>query len=119
LPSVRGEPMTIELPPTAEDGESGGSARRRASRRVVPEHAKDAHGPIHRLVGVALSQPLLVAVIGLAVIVVGIWSFLRLPVDAYPDVSPPRVEITTAWPGHAAEEVERLITVPIEVEMNG
>ena len=43
----------------------------------------------------------------------------RLPVDAYPDISPPRVEIVTQWPGHAAEEVERLITVPIETEMNG
>ena len=42
-----------------------------------------------------------------------------LPVDAYPDLSPPRVEIITQWPGHAAEEVERLITVPIERGMNG
>ena len=49
----------------------------------------------------------------------GIWSFSRLPVDAYPDLSPPMVEIITQWPGHAAEEVERLITVPLEVEMNG
>ena len=47
------------------------------------------------------------------------WSFCRLPVDAYPDISPPMVEIVTQWPGHAAEEVERLITVPIETEMNG
>jgi cobalt-zinc-cadmium resistance protein CzcA len=43
----------------------------------------------------------------------------RLPVDAYPDLSPPMVEIITQWPGHAAEEVERLITVPVEVGMNG
>jgi cobalt-zinc-cadmium resistance protein CzcA len=86
---------------------------------VVPEHARDVHGPIHRLVGASLSQPLLVALIAVAVIAVGIWSFLRLPVDAYPDVSPPLVEITTQWPGHAAEEVERLITVPLEVAMNG
>ena len=49
----------------------------------------------------------------------GSWSLNRLPVDAYPDLSPPRVEIVTQWEGHAAEEVERLITVPIEVEMNG
>ena len=49
----------------------------------------------------------------------GIWSFQRLPVDAYPDLSPPMVEIITQWPGHAAEEVERLITVPVETEMNG
>ena len=105
--------MTIQTPPESE------SNRRRGSRKVVPEHARDVHGPIHRLVGASLSQPLLVALIALAVIAVGIWSFLRLPVDAYPDVSPPLVEITTQWPGHAAEEVERLITVPLEVAMNG
>jgi heavy metal efflux system protein len=105
--------VTIQTPPESE------SARRRGSRKVVPEHARDVHGPIHRLVGASLTQPLLVALIAVAVIAVGIWSFLRLPVDAYPDVSPPLVEITTQWPGHAAEEVERLITVPLEVAMNG
>ncbi len=49
----------------------------------------------------------------------GILSFERMPVDAYPDLSPPLVEIITQWPGHAAEEVERLISVPIEIQMNG
>jgi len=52
-------------------------------------------------------------------VVSGTWSLNRLPVEAYPDLSPAMVEIITQWPGHAAEEVERLITVPIEVEMNG
>jgi cobalt-zinc-cadmium resistance protein CzcA len=42
-----------------------------------------------------------------------------MPVDAYPDLSPPMVEVITQWPGHAAEEVERLVTLPTEVEMNG
>jgi cobalt-zinc-cadmium resistance protein CzcA len=42
-----------------------------------------------------------------------------MPVDAYPDLSPPMVEIITQWPGHAAEEIERLVTLPLEVEMNG
>jgi len=42
-----------------------------------------------------------------------------MPVDAYPDLSPPMVEVITQWPGHASEEVERLVTVPTEVEMNG
>ena len=46
-------------------------------------------------------------------------SLDRLPVDAYPDLSPPMVEVITQWPGRAAEEVERLITVPVEREMNG
>jgi cobalt-zinc-cadmium resistance protein CzcA len=40
-------------------------------------------------------------------------------VDAYPDLSPPMVELTTQWPGHAAEEVERLATLPLELAMNG
>ncbi len=42
-----------------------------------------------------------------------------MPVDAYPDLSPPMVEVITQWPGHAAEEVERLVTLPIELQMNG
>ena len=54
-----------------------------------------------------------------ALIGVGVWSFGRLPVDAYPDLSPPIVEVITQWPGRASEEVERLITVPVEVAMNG
>src|SRR5689334_25313728 len=54
-----------------------------------------------------------------AIAAAGVWSFSRLPIDAYPDLSSPTVEIVSQWPGHAAEEVERLITVPIETEMNG
>ena len=53
------------------------------------------------------------------VTIAGALSFQRMPVDAYPDLSPPMVEIITQWPGHAAEEIERLVTLPMEVEMNG
>ncbi|HKT58861.1 MAG TPA: CusA/CzcA family heavy metal efflux RND transporter [Gemmatimonadales bacterium] len=74
---------------------------------------------IHRIVALALAQPVVVIVIAVALACAGVWSFSRLPIDAYPDLSPPTVEITTQWPGQAAEEVERLITVPIETEMNG
>ncbi|HET8586257.1 MAG TPA: efflux RND transporter permease subunit, partial [Candidatus Limnocylindria bacterium] len=92
----------------------------REPRKSVPlESAEGRSGPIQRLVELATAQPLLIALITLALIGVGIWSLKRLPVDAYPDVSPPAVELTAQWPGHAAEEVERLITVPIETEMNG
>ena len=55
----------------------------------------------------------------LVLIGAGTRSLDRLPVDAYPDLSPPMVEVITQWPGRAAEEVERLITVPVESEMNG
>jgi cobalt-zinc-cadmium resistance protein CzcA len=55
----------------------------------------------------------------LVLIGAGLHSLRHLPVDAYPDLAPPMVEIITQWPGHAAEEVERLITVPTERAMNG
>ena len=74
---------------------------------------------IHRVVATALRQRFLVALAAVLLVGGGVWSFKRLPVDAYPDLSPPLVEIVTQWEGHAAEEVERLITVPVEVEMNG
>jgi heavy metal efflux system protein len=74
---------------------------------------------INRLVRAALAEPLLTLIIFVALAGLGVWSFTRLPVDAYPDLSPPMVEIITQWPGRATEEVERLITVPVEVAMNG
>ena len=74
---------------------------------------------IHRIVHFALNQRFFILVLVGFLIVGGILSFERMPVDAYPDLSPPLVEIITQWPGHASEEIERLITVPIEVEMNG
>ncbi len=74
---------------------------------------------ISRLVSFALSQRFLIVIASLALMVWGAIAFQRLPIDAYPDLSPPHVEIITQWPGHAAEEVERLITIPIEIEMNG
>jgi cobalt-zinc-cadmium resistance protein CzcA len=74
---------------------------------------------VDRLVSFALSQRFIVVVAMLALAIWGVVSFTRLPIDAYPDLAPPRVQIVTQWPGHAAEEVERLITIPLEVEMNG
>jgi cobalt-zinc-cadmium resistance protein CzcA len=62
---------------------------------------------------------LLIGIMAVTLLGAGIFSFLRLPVDAYPDLSPPQVEIISQWPGHAAEEVERLITVPTETGVNG
>jgi cobalt-zinc-cadmium resistance protein CzcA len=80
---------------------------------------RTATSVINRMVAGALRQRFLFVFFTALLIAVGIYSFRRLPVDAYPDLSPPQVEIITQWQGHAAEEVERLITVPIEVEMNG
>jgi cobalt-zinc-cadmium resistance protein CzcA len=74
---------------------------------------------MNRIVASSLRQPLLVILMTLVLIGAGSYSLNRLPVDAYPDLSPPMVEVITQWPGRAAEEVERLITVPVEREMNG
>src|ERR1700726_1671214 len=74
---------------------------------------------IHHFVQFALRQRFLVLMLVVLVLAAGALSFQRMPVDAYPDLSPPMVEIITQWPGHAAEEIERLVTLPTEVEMNG
>jgi cobalt-zinc-cadmium resistance protein CzcA len=84
-----------------------------------PGHESRAASFINGIVAASLRQRFLVGLFSVLLIAAGVWSFTRLPVDAYPDLSPPMVEVITQWPGHAAEEVERLITVPIEVEMNG
>src|SRR3984957_2047998 len=85
----------------------------------MEDPAGESVSVINRLVRAALAQPLLTGLGVVALVGVGIWSFTRLPVDAYPDLAPPMVEIITQWPGRATEEVERLITVPVEVAMNG
>src|SRR5215469_8562208 len=74
---------------------------------------------IHAIVQFALKQRFLVLMLTVVLIGAGSRSLERLPVDAYPDLSPPMAEIITQWPGHAAEEVERLITLPLEVEFSG
>ncbi|MGH6877382.1 MAG: efflux RND transporter permease subunit, partial [Rhizomicrobium sp.] len=82
----------------------------------VPSRARSI---MNRIVASSLQQRLIVVLLTLVLIGAGVRALIRLPVDAYPDLSPPMVEIITQWPGHAAEEVERLITVPVERGMNG
>ncbi|MFQ5472753.1 MAG: efflux RND transporter permease subunit, partial [Dehalococcoidia bacterium] len=67
----------------------------------------------------ALRQRFLVVVCAAVVIAYGIYSTLRLNVEAFPDVTNIQVQINTATPGLAAVEVEKLITFPIESVMNG
>jgi len=73
---------------------------------------------ISRLVVFALHQRVLVLVAALALLVWGAFSFTQLPIEAYPDVMNTQVQVITQWPGHAAEEVEKLITVPLETSLN-
>ena len=49
----------------------------------------------------------------------GVVSFRNLPIEAYPDVANNYVQIITQWPGRSAEEIERQVTVPVEIQMAG
>jgi len=63
-------------------------------------------------------RPIVLALLAIFV-VAGVASYEHLPIEAYPDVTNVQVQIITLFPGHAAEEVERLVTIPVENEMNG
>ncbi len=71
------------------------------------------------IVGAALRQRVLVLILGAALIAGGVFAYKRLNIEAYPDPVPPLVEIVTQNPGQSSEEIERYITIPIEVQMAG
>lgn len=71
------------------------------------------------IVAFCLRQRVLVLAVLLMFIGAGVIAYRRLPVEAYPDVTNVQVQVITLFPGHAAEEVERLVTIPVENEMNG
>lgn len=74
---------------------------------------------IDRILAFSLKNRLLVVLLSLGVLGGGALAFTRLPIDAFPDVSPVLVQVFTEAPGLAPEEVEKLITYPVEVSMNG
>src|SRR6202521_4365125 len=74
---------------------------------------------MNAIVTFALRQRVLTLAALLFVFAAGIISFIRLNIEAYPDPVPPRVEIITQNPGQSAEEIERYITIPIEIQMTG
>jgi cobalt-zinc-cadmium resistance protein CzcA len=74
---------------------------------------------IERLISFSLHQRFIILALAVLLTIGGIISFHRLPIEAYPDVADVEVDVITLWPGHAAEEVERHITIPIERELNG
>jgi cobalt-zinc-cadmium resistance protein CzcA len=71
------------------------------------------------LVRFGLRQRLLVLIGASLLLAWGAYAFTQLPIEAYPDPLDPQVQVIAQWPGHAAEEVERQITIPLEVALNG
>jgi cobalt-zinc-cadmium resistance protein CzcA len=74
---------------------------------------------IRALVDFALNNRFVVLALGVLLTIWGAFSFHALPVEAYPDIADNYVTIITQWPGRSAEEMEQLVTVPIEIQMAG
>jgi len=74
---------------------------------------------IDRILEFALRQRVFVLLAALGLIAVGIWSAVHLPVDAVPDITNVQVQINTSVESLAPEEIEKLVTYPIEMEMGG
>ncbi len=74
---------------------------------------------IYRLIDWALQNRLVVILVTIALIGVGSFSLVHLNVEAYPDPAPAIVEVVTQFPGASAEEVEREVTIPLEIALSG
>src|SRR5215831_7664656 len=74
---------------------------------------------IAQLLRLALHQRFLSMLCGVALVAMGLWAFSQLSIEAYPDISDTQVVVISTDPGHAAEEIEQQVTVPIERALNG
>ncbi|HJX16615.1 MAG TPA: CusA/CzcA family heavy metal efflux RND transporter [Acidiferrobacterales bacterium] len=74
---------------------------------------------IAALIRFALVQRLMMLLVAVAVIIGGLWAFRTLPIDAFPDIYTPQVQVIVKAPGMTPAEVESRITFPIEIEMQG
>ncbi len=74
---------------------------------------------LERIVDISLKYKLLVIIIFMMISIAGIKAYKSIPVDAFPDITPKQVVIYTESPGNSAEDIEKLITYPIESAMSG
>src|ERR1700756_5872765 len=74
---------------------------------------------IHALIRWAMNNPLIILLLALALAGGGVYSFLHVNVEAYPDPAPAIVEVVAQFPGASAEEMERQVTIPLEGTLAG
>src|SRR5258706_1036702 len=74
---------------------------------------------IRKLVSFAIHQSLFLTLLMVLIIGGGIMAFRSLPIEAFPDVTDVQVSVVTLFPGHAPEEVEKQVTIPLEIELSG
>ena len=70
------------------------------------------------VIGFSLKNRYLIIFLAGVLVVAGIITFLNMPIEAFPDVTNTEIDIITQWPGQSAEEVEKLVTIPIEIALN-
>src|ERR1700736_1253313 len=102
----------------------GRSARWPEARRARRHERRSLHRPsgcprhyMNAIVSFALRQRVLIVVLLLMMLGAGVASFLSLNIEAYPDPVPPLVDVVTQSTGQSAEEIERYITIPLEIQM--
>src|SRR6516165_9002556 len=74
---------------------------------------------VRALIRWSLDNPIIVIVASLAMAAVGVYSFININVEAYPDPAPATIDVIAQWPGASAEEMERQVTVPLEIALAG
>src|SRR5437588_89170 len=94
---------------------------RRCRRRPAAAAARATAGRlmVKRLVTFALYQPLFMMLVMVLFVAAGVVAFRSLPVEAFPDVTDVQATVITLFPGHAPEEVEKQVTVPLEIGLSG
>src|ERR1700674_4568696 len=73
---------------------------------------------IKRLIAFSLKNKLFIFFATFILIIWGIIAFRNIPIEAFPDVTNTQITIITQWSGRSAEEVEKFVTIPIEIAMN-
>jgi cobalt-zinc-cadmium resistance protein CzcA len=74
---------------------------------------------VRKIIEWAVNSPLIVLLLAAALVTVGVYAFLFINVEAYPDPAPAIIEVIAQYPGASAEEVERQVTIPLEVTLAG
>ncbi|HQR05929.1 MAG TPA: efflux RND transporter permease subunit [Gemmatales bacterium] len=74
---------------------------------------------VRQLIAWSLANPLIVCLLAITLFVLGGYAFTAVNIEAYPDPAPAIIEVVAQYPGASAEEIERLVTIPLEVALAG
>src|SRR3954471_3250334 len=73
---------------------------------------------IKKIIAFSLKNRLFIFLATIMLIIWGVIAFKNIPIEAFPDVTNTEITIITQWPGRSAEEVEKFVTIPIEITLN-